>query len=279
MSGKTLTPAIDRILVAIDASPNSLAALDAAVDLARRNNASLVGLFVEDLNLIRLAELPFSNEVLNSTAALRELGVDDIERQLRIQARKARKALADRAERFGLDWDFRVARGAVPLEVLAEAEEADWIVLGKSGWSKAHKVGSTTRFVLNQADRFIMVLERGLHLQRPVVAVFDGSEPAIRSLTAAAMLARSQAVGISVFLLGQDTEELKHLQSEAAETLEALEVRATYRWFEGAHNHDLVNSVQQIGCLLVLPGELPVLRGDPLIDFIDRLKCPVLVVR
>ncbi|MFP3852721.1 MAG: universal stress protein [Anaerolineales bacterium] len=279
MAEKNSTPAIDRILVAIDASPNSLAALDAAVDLARRNNASLVGLFVEDLNLIRLAELPFSYEVLNKTAILRELGVDDIERQLRIQARKARKALAERAERYGLDWDFRVARGAVPIEVLAEAEEADWIILGKSGWSQARTVGSTTRFLINKADRFIMVLERGLHLQRPVVAVYDGSETAVRSLAAAAMLARSQGVGISVFLLGQDKEELKQLQAEAAETLKSLDVRATYRWFEGAHNHELVNSVQQIGCLLVLPGELPLLRGDPLIDFIDRLQCPVLVVR
>ena len=41
--------AIRRILVAIDGSSHSLAALDAAADLASRLRAELSGLFVEDI--------------------------------------------------------------------------------------------------------------------------------------------------------------------------------------------------------------------------------------
>ncbi|MBK7177644.1 MAG: universal stress protein [Chloroflexi bacterium] len=54
---------IQRILVALDASPHSLAALEAAIDLAERLDAELQGLFVEDINLLRLAQLPFAREL------------------------------------------------------------------------------------------------------------------------------------------------------------------------------------------------------------------------
>jgi len=40
--------ALNRIIVALDSSPASMAALEVAADLAARNNAELIGVFVED---------------------------------------------------------------------------------------------------------------------------------------------------------------------------------------------------------------------------------------
>ena len=51
-------PQMRRILVAVDASPHSLAALDAALRLAADLEAEIIGLFVEDINLLRLAGMP-----------------------------------------------------------------------------------------------------------------------------------------------------------------------------------------------------------------------------
>jgi K+-sensing histidine kinase KdpD len=51
---------IRRILVALDASPDSLAALKTAADLARRMEAELMGLFVEDIELLRMADSPYA---------------------------------------------------------------------------------------------------------------------------------------------------------------------------------------------------------------------------
>ena len=56
-------PTIRRILVALDASRHSLAALEAASELAEALKAELVGIFVEDVNLLYLAGLPFAREV------------------------------------------------------------------------------------------------------------------------------------------------------------------------------------------------------------------------
>ncbi len=51
MNERELEPTIRRILVALDASPHSQAALEAASDLADALKAELVGIFVEDVNL------------------------------------------------------------------------------------------------------------------------------------------------------------------------------------------------------------------------------------
>ena len=48
-----------RIVVAIDGTPTSLAALEATGELASAWGAELVGLFVEDTNLLRMASLPY----------------------------------------------------------------------------------------------------------------------------------------------------------------------------------------------------------------------------
>jgi nucleotide-binding universal stress UspA family protein len=47
---------IRRILVALDASPHSFAALEAAAHLAAHLEAELFGLYVEDENLLRGAD-------------------------------------------------------------------------------------------------------------------------------------------------------------------------------------------------------------------------------
>ena len=57
MSQGESSPFIRRILVALDSSPASLSAMEQAIELAAGFEAEVIGLFVEDINLVRLAEL------------------------------------------------------------------------------------------------------------------------------------------------------------------------------------------------------------------------------
>ncbi|HHP7234546.1 MAG TPA: universal stress protein, partial [Desulfobacterales bacterium] len=77
---------IERILVALDASPASVSALQTAVELAARLGARLVGLFVEDMNLLRVTQLPFAREISLFSPWFRRLESGELERQLRVQA-------------------------------------------------------------------------------------------------------------------------------------------------------------------------------------------------
>jgi hypothetical protein len=117
-----------RIVVGLDAGPRDRTTLEAAARLAERMQAELVGLFVEDIDLLHLAGLPFAREVGYPSAALRELDVAAMERALRATAQEVRRTLAAIAGRTPLSWSFRVARGAVPTELRAAAAEGDIVV-------------------------------------------------------------------------------------------------------------------------------------------------------
>jgi len=62
---------IRHIIVALDASPHSLALLEAAAELAARFHTEVVGLFIEDATLVNLAGSPFFREVSRFSATSR----------------------------------------------------------------------------------------------------------------------------------------------------------------------------------------------------------------
>lgn len=117
---------VRRIVAALDtASP---ATLHAAIDLARALRAELVGLFVEDPDLLRLATLPFA-EVSYPTAARRELDVTGMERGLRAKARRLHRELDARLAGESVRWTFEVVRGRIAAAVATVAIEDDIAVV------------------------------------------------------------------------------------------------------------------------------------------------------
>jgi nucleotide-binding universal stress UspA family protein len=231
MSEAGREPAIRRILVALDVSPHSLSALEAAAELAIGLQAELVGLFVEDINLLRLAELPSSREIGIFSTSRRPLTTVEVERQLRAQAARARRALATAAHRAHVPWSFRVARGVIAAELLAAASEADLIILGKIGWSltRRRRLGSTARAVLSQATSLTLILQQGARLGLPVLIVYDGSAIAQKALAAASRLVRGKNGYLTVVVLADAPDEAQDLQSHAARWLRERNLHASYR--------------------------------------------------
>lgn len=107
--------------------------LDAVAQAAAALEAELTGLFVEDVELLHFAGLPFAREI--GAFSARALDVGTMERRLRSQAEEARRVLAAAAEGKPLRWSFRVERGSVPARVRSALAEADLVVLlgGRGG--------------------------------------------------------------------------------------------------------------------------------------------------
>ncbi len=279
MTEKEPTRRIKRILVALDASPASLAALRAAADLAVRLGAELRGVFVEDINLLRLAQLPFTREVSHFSARARRLDPTQMERELRVQARRARRAMAQIAERSRLRWSFRVTRGEITPELLLAAAKADLIFVGKSGWSGRRRMGSTARAVLSDAPLSAMMLERGIDVG-PVLVAYDGSDESKKALDAAQPLVKQAEGLLTVLVVAKDEQSARRLQSEAAARLQEYDLRARYRWLVSGDLPQLTDIIQsELGCLFVFSRDIPLPGAKSLIELLDGLDCPVLVVR
>jgi nucleotide-binding universal stress UspA family protein len=274
-------PRIRRILVALDVSPHSQSALEAAAELAVQLQAELLGLFVEDVDLLRLAQLPDSREMGSLSSRPRELDSQYLERQLRAQARRARRALARRAERSQVPWSFRVARGAITAELLAAAADADLTILGKSGLSRpGRRLGSTARQMLLQTDRQTMFLERGARLGMPVLIVYDGSPASERALAAATQLLRGVERQLTVLTLAADEGAARALQARAAKWLTKQGLEARYRWLSDADLRRMVDVIRSEGCqVIVLPKLVTGLPEEVVTGLLETLDCPVLFVQ
>ncbi|MEJ2732247.1 MAG: universal stress protein [Anaerolineae bacterium] len=279
--GQALT--IERILVALDASPHSLAALEAAVDLAARFQAELSGLFVEDENLLRLAELPFVREIGIFTATRRRIDSEQMERQIRVQSRRVRRVFTMTTERAHVQRSFRVARGAVLSEVLSAAAEADVLVLGQAGWSllQRGRLGSTVRGILPEQFGLALILKEGTCLGDPLAVVYDGSPVAERALIAAAALRRQpdKDRALIVLLLAEESQSAQTLQSQAASRLADRDAIAVYRSLTSANALWLADILQAEGCgMLVLPARSSALQDSVLVELLEHLDLPVLLV-
>jgi len=114
---------VRRIVAALQAQRPASDHLAAIADLARRMEAELLGLFVEDIELLHFAALPFAREVGAVSALQREVDVAGMERLMRARAEDLRVALAGALANKQVPWSFRVERGTVARQVLAAGVE------------------------------------------------------------------------------------------------------------------------------------------------------------
>ncbi len=273
--------AIRRILVALDASAHSLAALEAAAALAASMEAEVLGLFVEDINLLQLAGLPFVRVVNFSSTTGRPIDSPSMEQELRLQAARAQRALATIAEHRRIRWSFRVVRGEVTTEVLTAALEADLLILGKLSHplTRRSRLGSTARAVLVHAPRPVLLLQQGASIGQPVLVVYDGSSGAKQALAVATRLVQTISGKLIVLLLAETAENAQTLEGEVTEKLQRDRIQVRCHRIEPADLQKLIQVVHlERGGLLVLYRETPFWQEEDMQKLLAELQCPILVV-
>jgi nucleotide-binding universal stress UspA family protein len=273
---------IKRILVALDASTHSLAALEAAASLAANLHAELIGLFVEDENLLHLAGLPFSHELSSSSAVRQPMSSEKMERQLRLQASQARRAMQMAAERVEARWSFRTVRGQVTASVLAAALEADLLAMGRVSRPlfSHRRLGSTAREASTRTGRSVLLVQHGRNLNYPVLVTYDGTRLAGQALETAAKMAQASSDELNVLLLAKSREDANQLREDLSTDLEQRGLKVQFHWLPEATVDNLVTLVQASeNCVLVLGGENPLLEASAIQELLDRTDCPVMLVR
>jgi len=220
---KTYTLEVKRIVVALDASTDSLAALRSAAVIAAALEAELVGLFVEDENLVRFAGLPFAREYQRATGRNRSVDPPDIEKDMSLQAARARRALAEIARQAEARWRFEVVRGAVTQEILKAGMEADLLSLGRTSRPlfRGLRLGSTAREAIGRSAQSIFLARSGGDGGGPIHVIFDGSPAGMRALVAAARIARINDTSLTV-LLPPDGGENGETAADLAEQVQEL---------------------------------------------------------
>lgn len=205
-----------RIVVALDASPQSVTALEVATELAVLMDAEVEGLFVEDISLLYLCGLPFGHEVGSHTAALRCTDNVQMERHLRVLAASIRETVERVASRSSVRCRFSVRRGVVTEELLAASRDAALLGVGRVGRSRRRGLGSTTRTLAERGEGPLLIAGDGRRLDYPLTVLFTGTPAARRALDLGLRLSRGEPQRLRVLAWSADASaDVERLEEEA----------------------------------------------------------------
>ena len=196
-----------RILVALDASSQSEGALQYGVFLANQMQAQLTGIFVEDINLLRLSQLPFASEIRFAIRQTTRLDEVNMAQQLQLQAIRVRETVHRASKQHNLDWTFQVARGQVAAELLQAAAAADLLILGQTSRqliASAH-IGKTAQTAVSQEPGSVLITHSRANPDQPILLIYDGSAAADEALLLSFTLAKRNG-RLHILALSPDDE-------------------------------------------------------------------------
>lgn len=274
---------IRRILVAVDASPHSRAALEAAVEMAARFEAEVLVLFVEDINVLRAASLPFARELGIYSARRRPMSASEVERHFRVRVRQIEQLFIRLTDRASIQGTLRVARGIVGTEIRVAAQEADVLIVGRVGWSQMRdrQVGSTTLAACcDEVPGVTVVMQEGARLSAPVVVVYDGSPASVLGLAIAGQLVDTLSGPLQVVLLAEHEDELPGLRRDLNRAMKGVDIVHQSHGIAAKGLPNLVQAVYELGSrTLVVPATLPQIEGETVAHLLEQIDIPVLLVR
>lgn len=122
-----------RLLIGFNHQIECRPALDLAAKLAEAAQTELAGIFVMDQELLDMARLPFTTEILRASRQTRNLDPAAIERELRATAEVMQRQLQQLAARVHRQCSFRTVHGHLLRTMMAQAEAGDLILLRQAG--------------------------------------------------------------------------------------------------------------------------------------------------
>ncbi len=201
---------VRRVVAALDAAAMPVQVLETSAALASALHAELVGLYVEDERLLRVAELPFAQEFGLATAHARQIDVVDVERALRSQAARMRRMVDALARPLGLAWSLDVVRGEALRSAVAYAGADDLLVIGRA------------RYVPGELSRASPASPGSGVRADPVAVLFDATVQAVRALGLAVTLARATRREVAVLVPAAGPESFRALRVDAGCVLQGL---------------------------------------------------------
>jgi nucleotide-binding universal stress UspA family protein len=269
---------IEQILVALDPSAHGLAALEAAARLATALRAELIGLYVEDADVLNLPRISFLRETDALSGEVRPLKSEELEKTVRLQGDRLRRRMEEAVEESEVRWSFRVVRGRVRSELLEAAREADLVSLGARSHWMGRDPGTTTRTIVTRAGKPVMVLRRGAKLGRRVCVLYDGTEEAREGLVLGARMERVREDADLFVILHGPRLETARLQDEASSLLEDLEVEAEFSALMSSRPRAVLEHLSSVECgLVVVPRKRFTEEEGQLRRALAHIRCPLLL--
>ena len=259
------------IVVAVNAARRCAATLELAGALAASVGADLDVLFVEDADLLRLADLPVTREIDRLSGMARELDTRRMLRALRVEVQQLHRELARLARSTSVRASLRVVRGHYLTEALAAAAHGQaTFVQGARRALPGELFAASPPIVAGSA--VVAGAARGA-----LWILFDGSAAGIRALKVALALTRAPGRSLRVLVPDGGADELesrKRAARMAAGGRDLQFLAVAQNWLSQAGRSLRPGAVS----LLVLARTDPLMEAAAARDYLESLPVPVVLV-
>ncbi len=255
---------IKRIVLALNSGDSCQADIEIATSLAAELQAELSALFVEDVNLIRLAALPFSTHK---------------ERHLQDESQRLYEMISRIAKSQYVHWNFsrvqgytsiEIKRAVVPGNLLVLSREYQPPVMGDDPYEAINDI-------VHQACCSVLVLGQLTNRPYPVTVVVDDKESATYDLEYARMLADIRNLPIIVVIVAEN-EDVEHEL-----TLLSHHLLSDFTWgvgFEYVHQYRaLASKLHEQASRLLIVNDRQIEKNIDFEALLWLVRCPILVLR
>lgn len=256
---------IPPVVVAVDASERCAETLETAALLAAREGADLEVVFVEDADLLRLADLPVTHEIDRVSGAIRDIDSRRMLRALGHETRRLRQAVARIEHERAVRSRLRIARGRKLAEALSAAAGVDVTFVHAA----AHALSDGNPASGSRPTRG----PRG----KSVWSLFEGGAQSARALDTAAKLAKALGCNLIVLIPRPAAGEAESLAREAGARIGDVEVR----FVDISANRAALESPSlqlRRARLLVLARQSPSLEDAQARGYLESLPVPLVLV-
>ena len=208
MSDAPIRISMDRVVIALDACSVNERVIDIAAQFAADRQLELVGIFVEDDDLLRLSGLPFAREFSTISRTSRAINPPDIEQDYAHAAAQARRRLAQLAERLGLSWHFDIVRKNMEQALADLVQPSDVLVVDE----KTGRLTDWTATVSRKVARREICCATSVFVNRQsavrtgaITALVDTAKGDGRYLEQIVQIAQSHGQPLHVILISDET--------------------------------------------------------------------------
>jgi nucleotide-binding universal stress UspA family protein len=210
---------IKKIFIPTDGSANSLKALEYGIYIARKLDASLIGLYVLDVNLI---QGPMLTDISGSIGMPPYDGFfDAIETSLNEKADCILKDFQERCQKSGVNVEVKKTIGRISPIIIEEAQNADLILMAKKGehfhLKEGGLLGSVAEAVVRDSGKPVLVTPENFVEIESMALAYDGSDSALKALELSLELSKRAVWPITVVIITSDAKKADTLSAQIEE--------------------------------------------------------------
>jgi len=277
---------IKNILVPLDGSDHSRAALEYGLWLAQKFNGALFGQHVIDTVSV---EGTFFHDISGSLGFEPYLDFSSKMREvLEERGKIILEEVSGRCREKGIRYETFLDMGIVPNEICERSKMADLVVLGHRGINEEFStglLGSTAESVTRRCPRPILVsTKRFREFTRPLLA-YDGSQRASAAMESAAEVCTQLGLSLTVLFVPKDEKMGEKVLQEARSYLGPYGIEARYELARGYPEQKIIDYLVNLNYDLLFIGAyghrriIEMVLGSTTEYVLRKSPCPVFLNR